>query len=72
LLLECASNSSNNVECKLKALVTFGDGLVDEKEYRRAIVSINRISMHASLGKLLTHKVVSITIYFIKLYNFLM
>ena len=37
LVAECGAN--NNVEYKLKALITFADSLVDGQEYRRAVVS---------------------------------
>ena len=34
---------SNNVEYKLKGLITFADGLIEGQEYRRAIVSVQLV-----------------------------
>ena len=33
-------STNNNVEYKLKGLVSFADGLIEGQEYRRAIVSL--------------------------------
>ena len=39
LLLLSEGGMNNNVEYKLKGLITFADSLVDGLEYRRAVVS---------------------------------